>query len=177
MSFICPQCHSHGALDIVLTMCFPADVRSDDIPEIAGDDGSSVRVICGEFGGRSGPVEGIAAAPRYLDVTLPADTSKVLPVESTHTVFAYVFEGSGIFGEDAAENAETETADNRCLVRLGSGDEIAVRASGEGIRFLLVSGKPLKEPVAWHGPIVMNTQEELQQAFRELNQGTFLKKE
>lgn len=163
------------------------EVKSPDIPEIKDDDGTQVRLICGSFWGRSGPVDGIATDPIYIDVTIPAGKRKSLPVETTRHAFAYIFEGSGRFRNASDPKAvPTESigstdarsfdeADNRSLVLFDRGDEVTVQAGDQGIRFLLVSGKPLEEPVAWHGPIVMNTQEELRQAFEELEKGTFLK--
>jgi quercetin 2,3-dioxygenase len=163
------------------------DVKGADIPEVTDDDGTTARIICGEFWGEKGPVDGIAAEPRYLDVSVPPGRRKVLPVETTRHAFAYVFAGSGRFANASApravltdrvgsdEPAAWEHADNRCLVVFDRGDEVVVEAGEEGIRFLLVSGKPLQEPVAWRGPIVMNTPEELQQAFAELRNGTFLR--
>lgn len=163
------------------------DVLSRDIPVIADDDGTSVRVVCGTFWGKTGPVDGIAADPRYLDVWVPPGRRKVLPVENTRHAFAYVFEGAGTFrdasqplpvrteqiGSSGSELLE-ETA-NRSLVLFDSGDEVVVQAGNDGIRFLFVSGRPLAEPVAWRGPIVMNTDDELRQAYAELRDGTFLK--
>ena len=164
------------------------DIPAVEIPEIIDDDGVCVRVICGDFWGKSGPVEGIAADPRYLDITVPAGRRKTLPVETYRHAFAYVFEGSGTFRDasepfgvltekeiDNQEIVVREQTGNRSLVLFGSGDEVTVQAGEEGIRFLLVSGKPIEEPVAWHGPIVMNTQTELQQAVNELRDGTFIK--
>jgi len=163
------------------------DVASKDIPEITDDDGTRVRVICGEFWGKKGPVEGIAADPRYLDVWVPPGRHKVLPVKTTQHAFAYVFDGSGSFRDASAPrpvltdrvgsgNGMTfEQTGNRSLVLFDAGDEVTVTAGDKGIRFLLVSGKPLQEPVAWQGPIVMNTQEELRQAYLELRNGTFIK--
>lgn len=162
-------------------------VVSAEIPEVTDKDGTHVRIICGEFGGRKGPVEGIAASPTYLDVTVPPGVRKTLPVESTHYAFAYVIAGSGQYcnaseplavpteGVGWADMTPPREADNRSLVLFDSGDEVSVQAGDDGVRFLLVSGRPLHEPVAWYGPIVMNTQEELRQAFKELQQGTFLK--
>ena len=163
------------------------EIRSADIPEITDDDGTKARIICGSFWGTRGPVEGIAADPVYIDVSVPAGKRKTLPVEMDSHAFAYVFAGSGKFCNASDPLAvPTESvgwldttppveADNRSLILFDRGDEVTVQAGDDGIRFLLVSGRPLKEPVAWYGPIVMNTQEELQQAFRELQQGTFLK--
>jgi redox-sensitive bicupin YhaK (pirin superfamily) len=163
------------------------DVPARDIPEVVDDDGTRVRVVCGSFWGKTGPVDGIAADPRYLDVSVPAGRRKTLPVETSRHAFAYVFEGAGTF-RDASQPALVRTdrvgpvapaaqaeAANRSLVLFGSGDEVTVQAGDAGIRFLLVSGKPIEEPVAWHGPIVMNTEEQLRQAYAELHDGTFIK--
>ncbi len=165
------------------------DVSSGDIPEVTDDDGAHVRIICGDFWGKSGPVDGIAADPRYLDVWVPRGTRKTLPVETSRHAFAYVFDGAGSFrdaseprevrtdqvGEPVAAAAETQDVANRSLVLFDRGDEVTVQAGEQGIRFLLVSGKPIEEPVAWYGPIVMNTQEELRQAYSELREGTFIR--
>ena len=161
------------------------DVASKEIPEVQDDDGTVVRVVCGDFWGKRGPVDGIAADPRYLDVWVPAGRRKTLPVETTRHAFAYVFEGSGSFRDASApfgvltekSNDATvrEQTGNRSLVLFDRGDEVTVHAGEQGIRFLLVSGKPLEEPVAWYGPIVMNTQAELRHAITELNDGTFIK--
>jgi quercetin 2,3-dioxygenase len=160
------------------------EVKAPDIPEVTDDDGTKVRVVCGQFWGVAGPVDGVAADPIYLDVSVPPGRRKALPVETTRHAFAYVFAGSGRFS-DASGPMPVRTdfvgaapggeyADNRSLVLFDRGDEVVVQAGPEGIRFLLVSGQPLEEPVAWHGPIVMNTQEQLRQAFEELQRGTFL---
>jgi redox-sensitive bicupin YhaK (pirin superfamily) len=163
------------------------EVKALEIPEVTDDDGSMARIICGSFWGKKGPVDGIAADPIYLDVTVPPGKRKKLPVETSRHAFAYVFAGSGRFcnasgplavpteGIGWADIAPPTEADNRSLVLFDAGDEVEVQAGEDGIRFLLVSGKPLQEPVAWYGPIVMNTQEQLQQAFLELQKGTFLK--
>ena len=163
------------------------DVRSQEIPEITDDDGTLVRVICGEFWGKKGPVEGVAADPHYIDVTVLPNQKKRLPVETTRHAFAYVFEGSAKF-RDASdprgvltervgidEEPTVRELGDRSLVLFDSGDEVVVQAGEQGVRFLLVSGKPLREPVAWRGPIVMNTQQELMQAYGELRDGTFIK--
>ncbi len=163
------------------------DVTAQAIPEIVEDDGTAVRVICGEFWGRKGPIEGVAADPRYLDVSVPPGQKKRLAVETSRHAFAYVFAGSGSFRdasdpqgvltEEIATGATVRDDDtrNRSLVLFDRGDEVVVQAGDEGIRFLLVSGKPIEEPVAWYGPIVMNTKEQLQQALSELRNGTFIK--
>jgi redox-sensitive bicupin YhaK (pirin superfamily) len=163
------------------------DVLSSEIPDVTDDDGTRVRIICGTFWGKKGPVDGVAADPRYLDVYVPPGRHKRLAVENSRHAFAYIFAGSGTF-RDASEpqtvltervgTASASVADhtgNRSLVLFDSGDEVSVRAGDEGIRFLLISGNPIAEPVAWQGPIVMNTQEELRRAYAELRDGTFIK--
>jgi hypothetical protein len=165
------------------------DIKAAEIPEIVDDDGTRVRVICGDFWGRKGPVEGVAADPRYLDVRIEPHRRKTLAVEVDRHAFAYVFEGAGTFSgasepfgiltekaQGAGETLVREQTGNRSLVVFDRGDTVTVEAGEDGIRFLLVSGRPIAEPVAWHGPIVMNTQAELRQAFSELNNGTFIKR-
>lgn len=178
-----------GNLPSSLKMTDPRyqEVKSGDVPEITDDDGTHVRVVCGDFWGRKGPVDGIAADPVYLDVSIPPGRRKVLPVETTRHAFAYVFAGSGRFhnasdplavateGVGPGAIVSPSDVEDRSLVVFDRGDEVVVQAGEQGIRFLLVSGKPLQEPVAWYGPIVMNTEEQLQQAFEELRAGTFLK--
>jgi redox-sensitive bicupin YhaK (pirin superfamily) len=163
------------------------EVKGAEIPEITDDDGTHVRVVCGSFWGTRGPVDGIAADPAYLDVSVAPGRRKTLPVETTRHAFAYVFAGSGKFcnasaplavpteGVGWADTTPPAEASDRSLILFDRGDEVTVQAGDQGIRFLLVSGKPLGEPVAWYGPIVMNTQEQLQEAYRELQEGTFLK--
>ena len=188
-----PQGRMHGFqlwanLPASMKMTAPRyqDVAAADIPEVTEDDGTRVRVICGSFWGQTGPVDGIAADPRYLDVWVPPGKRRTLEVETARHAFAYVFEGAGTF-RDASEprtvrdedgNVVTlplEETGNRSLVLFDSGDEVTVQAGDQGIRFLLVSGKPIEEPVAWAGPIVMNTQEQLKQAYSELRDGTFIR--
>ena len=163
------------------------EVKAMEIPEVIEDDGTRARVVCGSFWGKRGPVEGIETDPIYVDVTVPPGKRKKLAVETTRHAFAYVFAGSGKFcnasgplavpteGVGWGDTTPPKEAENRSLVLFDRGDEVEVQAGEEGIRFLLVSGRPLQEPVAWYGPIVMNTQEELQQAFAELQKGTFLR--
>jgi quercetin 2,3-dioxygenase len=190
-----PQGRMHGFqlwanLPSSLKMTAPRyqDIKAAEIPEVVDDDGTRVRVVCGDFWGRRGPVEGVAADPRYLDISVPPGRRKTLPVETGRHAFAYVFEGSGTFGSasqpfgvltektvDGSEALIRERTGNRSLVLFDSGDEVTVQAGEEGIRFLLVSGKPIEEPVAWYGPIVMNTQAELRQAMSELQTGKFIK--
>ena len=164
------------------------DIGGGDIPEIIDDDGTRVRIITGKFWGKSGPVDGIAADPLYLDVSVPPGVKKSLPVDTRANAFAYVFAGAGRFA-DAADpvgvRVEKEVAGheinirdmtgNRTLVKFGNGDDVTVQAGPDGIRFLLVAGRPIQEPVAWHGPIVMNTRAELEQAMKDLRNGTFIK--
>jgi quercetin 2,3-dioxygenase len=191
-----PQGRMHGFqlwanLPASLKMTAPRyqDITAAAVPTIIDDDGTRVRVICGSFWGKRGPVDGIAADPQYLDVWVPAGLRKSLPVETNRHAFAYVFEGSGTFRAaaqpsgvltekkvDDHEMRIREQTGNRSLVLFDSGDEVTVQAGEEGTRFLLVSGKPIEEPVAWYGPIVMNTQAELQQAVAELRDGTFIKR-
>lgn len=164
------------------------DVKSKDIPIITDDDGTQVKVIVGSFWGKTGPVDGIAADPQYLDIKVPAGVRKMFKIDTYRRAFAYVFQGAGAFADASAPQGvllekevmgqEVNIRDmsgNRTLIRFGTGDEVTVQAGPEGIRFLLISGAPIEEPVAWHGPIVMNTQAELQQAMRELRNGTFIR--
>lgn len=163
------------------------EVKSPEIPLVEEDDGTEARIVCGSFWGKKGPVDGIAADPIYLDVSVPPGRRKTLPIETTRHAFAYVFAGSGKFCNASGplavptepvgwwDKTPPARAENRSLVLFDRGDEVVVQAGEEGIRFLLVSGKPLEEPVAWYGPIVMNTQEQLRHAFEELDEGTFLK--
>jgi hypothetical protein len=163
------------------------DIAAADIPEVVDDDGTRVRIVVGEFWGKRGPVEGVAADPRYLDVSVPPNRRKRLEVDRSNHAFAYVFAGSGTFRDaSTAQGILTEQVDgatirtlpheseNRSLILFDRGDEVVVQAGEQGIRFLLVSGKPIEEPVAWYGPIVMNTEEELRQALSDLRDGTFI---
>ncbi|MDO6728842.1 pirin family protein [Marinovum sp. 2_MG-2023] len=164
------------------------DIQGSDIPEVVDDDGTRVKVITGAFWGQRGPVDGIAADPQYLDITVPAGVKKTFRIDTYRRAFAYVFDGAGAFADASGPTGvllEKEVAGqevnirdlsgNRTLIRFGTGDEVTVQAGPEGIRFLLISGAPIQEPVAWHGPIVMNTREELMQAFAELRNDTFIK--
>ena len=164
------------------------DVKGADIPEIIDDDGTRVKVIIGSFWGKSGPIDGIAADPQYLDIFVPAGVRKTFKVDTYRRAFAYVFDGEGRFAdasrpqgvllEKEVMGEEVNIRDlsgNRTLIRFGTGDEVTVQAGERGIRFLLISGAPLEEPVAWHGPIVMNTKEEIRQAMADLRNGTFIR--
>lgn len=164
------------------------DVKGADIPEIIDDDGTRVKVIVGSFWGKSGPVDGIAADPQYLDIHVPAGVRKTFKVDTYRRAFAYVFAGAGVFAdaskpegvllEKEVMGEEVNIRDlsgNRTLIRFGTGESVTVQAGEEGVRFLLISGAPIEEPVAWHGPIVMNTRAELMQAMADLRNGTFIR--
>jgi redox-sensitive bicupin YhaK (pirin superfamily) len=162
------------------------DVASRDVPEVTEDDGTRARILCGEFWGKRGPVEGIAADPAYVDISVPPGRRRTIKIDVSRHAFAYVFAGSGSFRDASTPRpVKTEGLEHdvfmpsdtrdRSLVLFDAGDEIVVQAGDQGIRFLLVSGRPLEEPVAWYGPIVMNTQAELRQAVTELQNGTFIK--
>ena len=164
------------------------DVKSGEIPEVTDDDGTVVRVIVGSFWGKSGPVDGIAADPQYLDISVPAGLRKTFKVDTYRRAFAYVFEGAGRFADASSPEGvllekevmgkEVNIRDlsgDRTLIRFGTGDEVTVQAGDRGVRFLLISGAPIQEPVAWHGPIVMNTKAEIAQAMTDLRNGTFIR--
>jgi hypothetical protein len=164
------------------------DVKGTEIPNLMDDDGTVIKVIVGDYRGKAGPVDGIAAEPLYLDVYVPPLKRKSFPVDTRRNAFAYVFEGAGRFADASAprgvllekevQGQEVNIRDlsgNRTLVTFGAGDEVTVQAGPDGVRFLLVAGAPIKEPVAWHGPIVMNTAEEIREAVRELRNGTFIR--
>ncbi|MBI5488643.1 MAG: pirin family protein [Deltaproteobacteria bacterium] len=164
------------------------DVKSAVVPEIVRPNGTRVRIICGELDGKQGPVRDVKIEPEFLDVTVPAGAEFVHRVRTGHTVFAYVIDGRASFCRERGALAyETEGANyfdfprsplvgNTDLVLFGGGEQLVVAAEDVPVRFLLVSGKPLREPVAWYGPIVMNTREELRTAFEEYENGTFLRR-
>ena len=178
-----PQVRPEGIAGFQLWVNLPAnlkmtkpryqEIRAGSIPELTSADGARIRVISGTAeGGVSGPVTGIAANPVYLDVSVPARTSFTQGVERGHTAFAYVFEGEATFLDDAKDNG-TKVTEPRLII-FGDGDQIKVITGESPVRFLLVSGKPLHEPVARYGPFVMNTREEIEQTLFELRQGTFV---
>lgn len=177
-----PQVRPEGIAGFQLWVNLPAklkmtrpryqDIRSSEIPEINKEGGARIRVITGTIDGVSGPVTGIAANPIYLDVFVPAHASFSQPIEREHTAFAYVFEGEAQFAGDDQEGGPV-IAHPR-LVVLGDGDEVTVCTGEAPVRFLLVSGKPLQEPIARYGPFVMNTKEEIEQTLQELREGTFV---
>ena len=148
------------------------EVKSDQIPEVELDDGVRAKIICGSIDGQSGPVTDIVTEPTYLDIQVPAGIEYSHPVAAGHTVFVYIIEGTGAFGPENQPILDKET-----LVLFEDGDQVLVSTDRQPVRFLLVAGRPIKEPVAWRGPIVMNTQEELQAAFEEYRNGTFIKQQ
>jgi hypothetical protein len=162
-------------------------VTSTQIPEVSTGNGVAVRIICGEIKGIKGPVRDILIDPEYLDVTVPARSEFIHPTRPDHTVLAYIIGGEGYFcrdqapltyemeGENYFDIERRPFIGNNSLVLFDGGEEVAVSTEAEGVRFLLISGKPLGEPIAWYGPIVMNTQEELRIAFEEYRSGTFIK--
>lgn len=163
------------------------DIKANQIPTVQLENGVSIKVICGQIEGTSGPVKDIVIAPEYLDITVPPDTTFLHATRSGHTVLAYVIEGEGYFcsekkpfsfateGVNYFDMQNQAIADNTTLVLFEDGDHIYVNTEQSPIRFLLISGQPIREPVAWYGPIVMNTQEELHTAFEEYEKGTFIK--
>ncbi len=166
------------------------DIAGQDIPVLEDDDGSGIRIVVGNYRGVKGPVDGIAADPQYLDITVPPGLRKTFKVDTYRSAFAYIFDGSATFRDASApqgvliekevNNTEIQLRDysgNRTLVLFDTGDEVTVQAGDEGVRFLLVSGKPIQEPVAWHGPIVMNTQAEIEQAMRDLQTDNLIKRQ
>jgi hypothetical protein len=163
------------------------DVRSDQIPEVSLDGGINVKMICGEANGVRGPVRDIVIDPEYLDVTVPADLTFNHPIKRGHTCFGYVIEGNGYFDDEQDSFSHEVVGRNyfdlnrECICGKGDlilyedGSHVSIRAKDTALRFLLVSGRPIGEPIAWYGPIVMNTQEELRIAFDEYKKGTFIK--
>jgi redox-sensitive bicupin YhaK (pirin superfamily) len=146
------------------------DIKSKDIPEVFNKNGTKIKIIAGEVEGVKGPVRDIVTDPEYLDIQVPAGEEFHHRVHPEHRVFAYVIEGNGYLDTPRETLHYPET-----LAILDNGDEVLVSAGDSPVRFLLISGRPLKEPVAWYGPIVMNTQEELEKAFDEYRKGTFIK--
>jgi hypothetical protein len=163
------------------------DVKAGQVPEVVRPDGTRIRVLCGAVDGTSGPVRDVVIEPEYLDVAVPAGSTFAHPTRRGHTVLAYVFDGAGCFageedpyeyeaeGESPYDTRRDPSIGDRSLVLFQDGDAVSVATKDRPVRFLLISGKPIGEPVAWYGPIVMNTQEELKTAFRELEEGTFIK--
>jgi redox-sensitive bicupin YhaK (pirin superfamily) len=147
------------------------NITAGMIPTLHLENGVEIQIICGKIGEASGPVSDIAIDPEYLDITVPAGTSYNHPVSKGHTVIAYIIAGKGVFG------FQPEPSGNETLLLFSDGDFITVTTKEDAVRFLLISGKPLSEPIAWGGPIVMNTEAELQSAFEEYENGTFLKQE
>ncbi|EAT59973.1 pirin family protein [Chlorobium ferrooxidans] len=153
------------------------DITTELIPRLTLENGVEISIICGRIGNTAGPVRDIAIDPEYLDFTVPAGTSYTHPVIKGHTAFAYIIAGKGVFGhqEESLSPRAGELSGNETLIQFSDGDTVTITTEAVPVRFLLISGKPLNEPVAWYGPIVMNTDTELRQAFEEYQNGTFLK--
>lgn len=174
-----PQVRPEGNAGFQLWVNLPANLKmsppryqdfsSAEIPELVQPDGIRIRVIAGQVENVRGPVQGIAAGPTYLDVSIPARGTFQQSIPTEHSVFAYVFEGDGTFQRDSSDGVPSPR-----LVVFGEGDHVTARAADKGIRFLLVSAQPLREPIARYGPFVMNTKEEIQQALQDLREGTFI---
>jgi redox-sensitive bicupin YhaK (pirin superfamily) len=164
------------------------DIKSAQIPLVTLEGGVTVRLICGEVAGVRGPVQNIVIDPQVLDVTIPAKTRFTFPTQPGYTVFAYIIDGKATFcdeqdpfaydreGSNYFDTQHDQWLGDRTLVVFEDGEQILVNTEDYPVRFLLISGRPIREPVAWYGPIVMNTEQELRQAFDELDQGTFIKK-
>jgi len=163
------------------------DINASQIPTVKLANGVSIKIICGQINGTSGPVTDIVIDPEYLDITVPAETTYLHPTKAGHTVLAYVINGGGYFcsekkpfsfateGVNYFDMQQQAIADDTTLILFEDGDHVYINTEKKSIRCLLISGKPIREPVAWYGPIVMNTQEELQTAFEEYEKGTFIK--
>jgi redox-sensitive bicupin YhaK (pirin superfamily) len=173
-----PQARPEGIVGFQLWVNLPAklkmtapryqNISANEIPKIRRDGGATIRIIAGSVDGVTGPVGGIAAEPTYLDISLAPGGWFIHSMPRGHAAFAYLFEGAARFGDD-----DSSVVTGPRLVVLGDGDTVEVRTENSPARFLLVSGKPLNEPIARYGPFVMNTQEEIEQTLRELQQGTF----
>jgi redox-sensitive bicupin YhaK (pirin superfamily) len=178
-----PQPHEDEMVGFQLWVNLPArlkmtspryqNITSGQIPEIRHEDGVKIRIIAGEVDGVQGPVKDIVAEPTYLDISLPPSKMFSQPIERDHAAFAYIFEGEGTFENGDAEPGKPISHPR--LVVFGDGDQVSVRSADPGVRFLLVSGKPLNEPIARWGPFVMNTQREIEQTLEEIKNGTFIK--
>jgi len=163
------------------------DVKRGEIPEVSMEGGAKAKIVCGRVNGVQGPVRDIVTEPEYLDVSVPKGANFTHPVMKGHTVFAYVVDGSAYFDRGRDPYTREEVGRNyfdmareclcgpESLVHYGDGDTVSITAEKTSVRFLLVSGKPIGEPVAWYGPIVMNTSEEIRIAFEEYRNGTFIK--
>ena len=146
------------------------DIKSGQVPVVKLESGAKVKVICGKVGKHEGPVQGIIIDPEYLDASVPERAEFVHATKRGHTVFAYVIGGKGRFDQQ-----KDQVIGNGTICLFADGDQVKITTGDEPVRFLLISGKPIGEPVAWHGPIVMNTNEELETAFEEYRNGTFIK--
>ncbi len=178
-----PQPHEDEMVGFQLWVNLPAklkmtspryqNITSDQIPEIQHEDGVKIRVIAGEVDGVHGPVKEIVAEPTYLDISIPPNGAFSHAIARDHAAFAYIFEGEGVF--ETGDAKPGKPIPHPRLIVFGDGDQASVRAAEPGVRFLLVSGKPLNEPIARWGPFVMNTQEEIEQTLEEIKNGTFIK--
>ena len=178
-----PQAHEDEMVGFQLWVNLPArlkmtkpryqNITSEQIPQIQHEDGVKIRVIAGEVDGVSGPVKEIVADPTYLDISIPPNKMFSQPIERGHAAFAYIFEGEGLFDADETKTGKPITCPR--LIVFGDGDLVSAHAADQGVRFLLVSGKPLNEPIARWGPFVMNTQAEIEQTLEELKNGTFIR--
>ncbi len=148
------------------------EIKKNEIPEVSLENGISVKIIAGSVNGTKGPVKDIVIDPEYLDVSMPANTKFEHETTKGHKVFAYIIDGNAYFDPEQSENQDKET-----LIIFEDGDHLNISTKDQNVRFLLISGKPIEEPIAWHGPIVMNTNEELEIAFKEYQDGTFLKQQ
>jgi redox-sensitive bicupin YhaK (pirin superfamily) len=163
------------------------DVKADTVPEVVQENGTKIKIICGQVGGTRGPVRDIITDPEYLDVTIPPRSQFIHATRRGHTLFAYVIQGNAHFGQEkdpfSYELEGTNYFDmqrnlflgNGSLVLFEDGDQVTVTTADDSVQFLLISGQPIAEPVAWYGPIVMNTRDELRIAFEEFQNGTFVK--
>ena len=178
-----PQAHEDEMVGFQLWVNLPArlkmtepryqNITSEQIPQVQHEDGVKIRVIAGEVDGVKGPVTEIFANPTYLDISIPPDKMFSQPIERGHAAFAYIFEGAGMF-ENGDQNTGKPFSSPRLIV-FSDGDYVSAHAADQGVRFLLVSGKPLNEPIARWGPFVMNTREEIEQTLEEIKNGTFIK--
>ena len=176
-----PQVRPEGITGFQLWVNLPArlkmtepryqDIRSDHIPEITHKNGAKIRVIAGTVDGVKGPMIGIAAEPTYLDVFVPAHSAFTLPIDRGQTVFAYVFAGAARIQQS---NKSQQLISHPHLVIFGDGDSVDLKTEFHPVRFLLVAGKPLGEPIARYGPFVMNTKKEIEETLLELREGTFV---
>ncbi len=150
-------------------------IRAADIPEIKKPDGSVIKVITGTYEDVQGAITDVVTSPGYYDIFIPRGQEYELKTETGDTVIWYIFEEDGYIENSVSGNGKVQKAENGNLVLFEDGERIKIKTEEKPIRFLMISGKPIKEPIAWYGPIVMNTDEELRTAYDELEKGTFVK--